>query len=262
MTAVRTVIADDEAPARQRIAALLARERSHQVVAQCASGPETLDAVRRERPDLLFLDVQMPGMSGLQVLQSLEAEARPVVVFTTAYDEYALHAFDQQAVDYLLKPFTDQRFAEALGRARRVLQGEEALAWRARVQAVLDGWPKGSAGTAAPLALDRFAVKRADAITIVPASTVDWIEAARDYVKLHAGREVYLIRATMTALETRLDPREFIRIHRSTVVRVDRIRELQPFFHGDYVVVLKDGTKLRMSRSYRPAVQRRLGLEE
>ncbi|HEX9581767.1 MAG TPA: LytTR family DNA-binding domain-containing protein [Gemmatimonadales bacterium] len=259
---MRAVIADDEAPARRRIAGLLERHASHRVVAQCGSGPETLEAVRRERPDLLFLDVQMPGLTGLEVLQSLAAEDRPVVIFTTAYDEYALRAFDEEAIDYLLKPFTDQRFVEALGRAERLLQGDEALAWRARLQAVLDGWPTTADGMSVPLTLDRFAVKRADAITIVPATAVEWIEAARDYVKLHAGREVYLVRTTMTALETRLDPREFVRIHRSTVVRVDRIRELQPFFHGDYVVILKDGTKLRMSRGYRQAVQRRLGVTD
>jgi len=261
---VRAIIADDEAPARQRIAGLIARSPAHRVVAQCASGPETLAAVRRERPDLLFLDVQMPGMSGLDVLQALAPEERPVVIFTTAYDEYALHAFEAQAIDYLLKPFTDARFAEALGRVERVVRGDEAVAWQARLRTVLDGWP-GEAGRddlAVPLASDRFAVKQGGGITIVPASAVDWIEAARDYVKLHAGRDVFVVRATMAAMAARLDARDFIRIHRSTVVRVDRIRELQPYFHGDHVVILKDGTKLRLSRGYRQALHRRLGLEE
>jgi two-component system LytT family response regulator len=258
---LRAVIADDEAPARQRISGLLDRYPGHCVVAQCVSGPEALAAVHRERPDLLFLDVQMPGMNGLDVLRAVAPEERPIVIFTTAYDEYALPAFEEQAIDYLLKPFTDDRFAEALGRAERMVRSEEAVAWQARLRAVLGGWPAARDDMAVPFALDRFAVKQADGVTIVPASAVDWIEAARDYVKLHAGREVFVVRATVAAIEARLDPREFIRIHRSTVVRVDRIRELQPYFHGDQVAMLTDGTKLRVSRGYRQALYRRLGME-
>ncbi len=234
------------------------------MVGQGATGPAVLELVRRLEPDLLFLDVQMPGLDGFEVLARLAPEERPVVVFSTAYDEYALAAFDVHAVDYLLKPFDDDRFEDALERALETLRSRRLREVHDRLRELLaevagatedEGEPR-EAGRY----LERFAVPERGRLTVVPAGDVDWIEADGDYVKLHAGGDSHLLRGTMTALEDRLDPERFARIHRSAIVQLDRIEELRSDEHGDYRVVLADGRRLRVSRTYRPAVLRRMGL--
>jgi two-component system LytT family response regulator len=260
------MIADDELPARRRIAELLRRHPHVRVLGQCATGPATLEAVRALSPDVLFLDVQMPGLNGFQVLEALRPEERPVVIFSTAYDEYALAAFEVHAVDYLLKPYADERFDEALRRAERAFRTERLHEWHDRLRGLLDEVAAGTVARAAGDAavpgdlLDRFAVRRGDRLALLDAAEVDWIEAARDYVRLHVGSESHVVRATMDELERRLDPGRFLRIHRSTIVQVRRVSELYPDLHGDYVIVLEGGGRLRVSRRYRDAALTRLGV--
>jgi two-component system LytT family response regulator len=261
------VIADDEPLARGRILELLKRHASVRVVTQCATGTATIEAVRELSPDLLFLDVQMPGLNGFEVLAALRPEERPVVIFSTAYDEYALAAFEVHAVDYLLKPYADERFDQALRRAERAVHAERLTQWHDRLQSFLTDVGAGSRARAGePVAqgdcLARFAVRTGDRFTVIEAARVDWIEAARDYVRLHVGGEIHLIRAAMAKLEQRLDPVRFLRIHRSTIVQCSRIRELFPDQHGDYVAVLEGGTRLRVSRRYREEALRRLGVQQ
>jgi two-component system LytT family response regulator len=253
--AIRALIVDDEPPGRARLRDLLAAEADVEVVGECADGTEAVTAVRDLRPDLLFLDVQMPGLDGFGVLEALGRECPPAVIFVTAHDRYALRAFDVHALDYLLKPFDRQRFQKALGRARTQLAGAGGPAARERLLALLEEVRP------APKPLERLALKTAGRITFLKADEIDWIEAAGNYVRLHAGGEAHLLRETMSRLEGRLDAARFVRIHRSTIVQLDRIRELQPWFHGDYRVRLRDGTELTLSRGYRPKLQELLGGE-
>lgn len=244
MKMVSVVVADDEPLGRQRIVRLLAQQPDAQVVAVCADGATALAAVRRHNPDILFLDVQMPSLDGFSVIRQASAGGRPAVVFVTAHDQYALQAFDADALDYLLKPFDEERFHRAYTRARdRISRPPEPEA-----PAVEEGQHP-----------DRLAVKREGSVYFVKIADVDWVEAASNYVRLHTGRETHLLRESMTGIGARLDPRRFLRIHRTAIVNVDRIRELQPWFSGEYIVILQDGTKLKVSRGYREAVTRWLG---
>jgi two-component system LytT family response regulator len=258
MTATRRVlIADDEAPARARVRDLLASRARYVVVAESDTGPSTLTMLRRTAPDLLFLDVQMPGMTGFEVMARLERHARPMTVFTTAYEQYALDAFEARAVDYLLKPYTDERFVDALERAELFLKGHRLDEWQRQLIALVETAPTEAMGEP----LRRFAVHHRDRIHLVDATDVWWIEAARDYLCLHVGGEGtarHLVRMTMRDAEERLDRREFVRIHRSTIVRLDRIVALEPFSRAEDVAVLRDGTRLRVSRAYRDALRERL----
>jgi two-component system LytT family response regulator len=265
------LIADDEALARRRIAELLRDHREVRVVAQCATGPATLSSVRESAPDLLFLDVQMPGLTGFEVLAELRAEERPLVIFSTAYDEYALAAFDVHAVDYLLKPFSDERFEESLERAKGALRSEGTMELRRRLHELLGGLdlleelgneaarPGGRTGSRRPH-LERFAVRKDDRVAVIDAASVDWIEAEGDYVSLHVGAKDHLVRATMASLEERLDPDRFIRIHRSIIVQLDRIRHLRINERGDYLAVLEGGERLRVGARYREGLLERVGL--
>jgi two-component system, LytTR family, response regulator len=264
--AVTAVIADDEALARSRIAELLARRGGVRVLAQCATGPATADAVRALKPDILFLDVHMPGLDGFEVLATLRPEERPIVIFSTAYDEYALAAFEVHAVDYLLKPFADQRFDESLRRVELALVNHRANDLHERLRFLLEQLaPDPGAGlvqrSGAGGYLERFAVRAGEQFTVVEASAVDSIEAARDYVSLRSGSRRYLLRTTMASLEQRLDPARFLRIHRSTIVQIDRVRGLHADVHGEYDVILEHGVRLRVGRSYRDAVLARLGVQ-
>mgnify|MGYP001386779587 CR=1 FL=1 len=205
----------------------------------------------------------MPGLTGFEVLDALAPGERPIVIFSTAYDEYALAAFEVHAVDYLLKPFSDERFEEALRRAEQVLRVERLDDWHERLQHLLASVAIGAGRAARSSAgdrLDRIAVRRKDRLVVVETASVDWIEAAPDYVRLHVAGETHLLRMALAELERRLDPGRFVRLHRSTIVQHDRVRELYVDPHGDYFAVLRDGTRLRVGRSYRTEVLRRLGV--
>jgi len=245
---MRVVLADDEPLVRERLRTLLAARADCTLVGECADGAEAVAAIEAERPDLVFLDVQMPELDGFEVLEALPEAGRPAVVFVTAYDEYAVRAFEVNAVDYLLKPIEPGRFAAALDR----------VAERRRVGARPDS------GTGADPALDallaelrarrghteRFVVRDGHRVTFVPVADVDWIDAAGNYVRLHAGGRAHLLRETMKTVEARLDPGRFVRVHRSAIVQLDRVTAMEPWFHGEYVLTLRDGTRLTSSRSH------------
>ena len=258
---LRALIVDDEPLGRRGVRARLARADDVEVVGECAGGREAVRSIRDLAPDVVFLDVQMPGLDGFGVVEAVGPGAMPVTVFVTAYDEHALRAFEAQALDYLLKPIDDDRFDRALDRARRRVAERRESALGRRVSDALAG----AAGT--PEAVPhrspdaRFLVDRAGRVAVVHADEVDWVEAAGDYVGLHAGRDVHLLRETMARMEDRLDPRRFVRIHRSTIVNVDRIRELRPRANREYDVVLHDGTELKLSRSYRDRLATAFGAD-
>lgn len=251
MTILRVLIADDEPLARQRLRTLLLREADVTVVAECGDGDQAVAAVAEHRPDLAFLDVQMPLLDGFGVLAALEPEERPVVIFVTAYDHYALRAFEVHALDYLLKPFDRERFQKALQRARAEIQ-RTSREPDPRVTALLE-----EVKTRKPA--ERLLIKSSGRVYFVRTEDIDWVEAAGNYARLHSGGEMHLLRETMNGLEARLDPEKFLRIHRSTIVNIERVKELHPWFHGDYQVVLHDGTELTLSRSYRPRLQELFG---
>lgn len=250
---IRTLIVDDEPLARQRLRALLTPDPDIDLVGECGDGAQAVDALRQLRPDLLWLDVQMPALDGFGVLRALDGAVPSAVVFVTAHDRYALRAFEVHALDYLLKPFDKARFAAALERAKSQVRQGKTAELEKRLLALLQSSP-------APANFpDRLIVKTGGRISFVPVKDIDWIEAAGNYVKLHVGKEDHLLRETLGGLETKLDPHRFARIHRSAMVQIERIKQLQPAFHGDYVVKLRDGTELTLSRSYREKVQAVLG---
>jgi two-component system LytT family response regulator len=250
---IQALIVDDERLARKRIRSLLKNERDVEVVGECADGAEALAAIRKQSPDLVFLDVQMPEMDGFQVLQEVGGDRMPAVVFVTAYDKYALRAFEVHALDYLLKPFDEDRFGEALRRAKEQVLGGSNGELHGRLIALIEHLRSGERY------VDRLLVKASGRVLFLKTEDIDWIEAAGNYVRLHVGKESHLLRETMNTIETRLDPAHFLRIHRSTIVNLDRIKEMQPWFSGEYVVLLKDGTELRLSRGYRDKFDERLG---
>jgi two-component system, LytTR family, response regulator len=277
----RALIVDDEPVARRGVRLLLEHDPAVDIVGEAGSGREALEQIRRLAPDLLFLDVQMPEMHGFEVLAQLPPDTLPVVVFVTAYDQYALAAFEAHAVEYVLKPYTDDRFAAAVARAKLELERREAWAFRARLVDLVSQYEGDRALAAASSAARRgggaredgaredgaregdhlrwLVVKASDRMRVVRTVDVDWVEAADNYVRVHAAGNAYLLHAAIAALESRLDPRRFVRIHRGTIVNLDRIRELQPYFRGEHVVMLHDGTRLKLSRHRRRALEEALG---
>jgi two-component system, LytTR family, response regulator len=245
---LRILIVDDESAARRRIRRLLTGEDDVTVVGECADGVSALSAIAKCRPDVAFLDVQMPELDGFGVVRSLTAAELPALVFVTAYDRYALRAFDVQAIDYLLKPFTRERFRTALTRARDRVHERSKADRVARLLAHLDASQHYPA---------RVAVRTGDRFVAVDWHDVDWIEAADNYVTLHVGGREYLLRDTLTSIERQLDPDRFTRVHRSAIVQLDRIVELHPATHGDADLVLRNGTRLTLTRTWRDAVQRK-----
>jgi two-component system LytT family response regulator len=248
----RVLIADDEPLARERLRMLLAGQTWLQIVAECQNGTEAIEAIDRLHPDLVFLDVQMPGATGFEVIEAVRPDRMPLIVFVTAFDKYALRAFDVHALDYLLKPFDRERFGQSLARARQQLERPGNGDLERRLLALVQDL------RAAPR-LERFVIKSGGRVVFVRADEIDWIEAAGNYVKLHVGRDAHLFRETMSTLESRLDPDTFFRIHRSHIVNIERVKELQPWFNGEYVVFLRSGTRLTLSRGYREKLQERIG---
>ena len=266
----RILIVDDEPLARQRIEDLLAHEAGAEIVGTAADGAAAVDAIRRLRPDVVFLDVQMPVMTGLDVARTVGPEQMPATVFVTAYDQHALQAFDVAAVDYLVKPFDDERFEQAFHRARRMANLEASRRLQERLLAVLQGAspsppPSSELQSTAPLLpkpefLERIPVESRGKVKFVPVADVDYIAASGPYAELVVGARRHLIREPMHTLEERLDPARFFRIHRSAIVQLDRVDTLLRAVGGDYEVQLRDGTRLRVSRSRREQLEARLGL--
>jgi len=251
---IRTVIVDDEPLARERMRSLLDTEEDVEIVGEAKDGVEAVETILGQSPDLVFLDVQMPKLDGFEVIQTVGAERMPPVVFVTAYDQHALRAFEVQALDYLLKPFDSERFQGALRRVRRQIDSRETGDIGQRLLALVrDLRPASQART------DRLVVKSGGRLYFLRADEIDWIEAAGNYVRLHVGAEGHLLRETMNSIESRLNPEIFFRIHRSHIVNIERIKELQPWFNGEYVVILRNGTRLTLSRGYREKLQERLG---
>src|SRR5437773_4214019 len=246
MADIRALIVDDEALARERIRTLLAAAPGVTVLAECSGGRDAVEAVIEHQPDLVFLDVQMPDLDGFQVLEAVgDDPPLPAIVFVTAYDEYALRAFDVHAVDYLLKPIEPERFARTLEHVRTTLGNRSE-----RLEALLD------ALATRDLPLDRLVIRTRGKVSFLKPSESDWVEADGKHVKLHVGRETHVVRQQLKRLEPRLAPHGFVRVHRSAIVNVDRIKELEPWFHGEYVVILKDGTKLTSSAAHSEALHR------
>lgn len=249
---MRALIVDDEPLARTALSRLLKQDSDITIVAECGDGESAVKSIRQMRPDVVFLDVQMPEMDGFQVIESVGVEQMPITIFVTAYDRYAMRAFDASAVDYLLKPFSPDRFSRALARARDRWQNRQDNDAAKRLFALLDNrYPSDY--------VRRLAVASGGRIVFVAVEEIDWIGAEDNYARLHVGRRVCEVRETLQSLMEKLDPQEFIRIHRSTIVNVRRIREVQPWFQGSHIIVLQSGEELRMSRYQKDAVDRLLG---
>jgi two-component system, LytTR family, response regulator len=246
---LRALIVDDEPVARRRLRALLESEGTVEIIGECEDGTAAIDAIRRSRPDVVFLDVQMPGLDGFDVVDALEPAEQPAIVFVTAYDRYAVRAFDVHAVDYLLKPFERARLRKTLGRLETINDARDAAR---RVHAAVES-------VRAQQPLRRVLVKSAGKVYAVRLEDVDSIQSAGHYLEMYTGSATHLVRGSIGGIETRLDPARFARIHRSIIVNVDRIRELQPAFHGEFVVILHNGRRLRCSRTYGDALKKTLG---
>jgi two-component system, LytTR family, response regulator len=263
---VRALIVDDERMARKRLRTLLTADADVDVVGECSNGRDAVTAIRERAPDLVFLDVQMPELDGFAVVQAIGVDRMPVTVFVTAFDQYALKAFEAHALDYLTKPFDRERFQTSLGRAKDQVRLREAVRQQdqtgsssapsrsresdvnERLIALLSGLERRQQYA------ERLMVKTAGRVVFLRLDEIDWIEAAGSYVRLHVGRDAHLLHEGIASVLARLDPSRFTRIHRSTIVNLDRVRELQPWFHGDAVAILRDGTRLQVSRTYRDAL--------
>jgi two-component system LytT family response regulator len=256
---IRTLVVDDEPIARQRVMSLLRDENDIEVIGEYSSGHEALSAIEGTSPDLLFLDIQMPEINGLDLARIISASGTPAVVFVTAYDEYALGAFEVHALDYLLKPFSAERFRSAVSRARDYVAQRRATT--APPASALEPPPAQPGAQPPPPAQqrNRLVIRSSGRIYFVRTADIDWCEAAGNYVRVHTGAQSHLVRDTMSHLESQLDTEQFVRIHRSTIVNVDRIQEIRSSFHGEYVVTLRGGTRVTLSRGYRDSVQARLG---
>jgi two-component system LytT family response regulator len=252
MEKIRALIVDDEPIARLGVRQYLEDEPDIQVIGECGSGLEAVAAIFDQKPDLVFLDVQMPELDGFGVIEAVGAERMPCVIFVTAYDRYTLRAFEVQALDYLLKPFERERFRQTVERARRQIQQRQAGRLNRRLLSLLEGLQ------GKPRFLERIVIKSSGRIFFLDVGEIDWIEAADNYVRLHASGKDHLLHETLSGLEQKLDPTKFIRIHRSRMVNVSRIAEFQPLFHGEYTVILKDGTELTTGRSFRERLREML----
>jgi len=249
---IRTLIVDDEAVARDTLRNLLENEPDIDIISQCTSGEEAVEAILEQKPELVFLDVQMPGMSGFDVVSQIDSESMPVIVFVTSNENFAVKAFEVHALDYVTKPAKSERLKLALDRVRKHI-GKKTGDLHEKLSALLKDLK------IEPRHPGRLAVKSGGRIVFLALTDIDWIEAADNYAKLHTGNEAHLLRETMNALEAKLPTDRFVRINRSTIVNVERVKELHPMFHGEYTVVLRNGTRLTLSRGYRDKL-RQLGL--
>lgn len=253
---IRTLIVDDEPLARQNIHLLVKDDPDIEIIGECGSGHEARKFIKEQAPDLMFLDIQMPEMSGFELLEKLSGEPLPVIVFVTAFDQYALRAFEVHAIDYLLKPFNDERFEKALRQAKLQVENLEVGKLSQKLLALIEDRETPPPAKSMPgKFLKRLMIKSASRIVFLNVGDINWISADDYYVKLHTGKKSHLLRETMNDLETQLDPEMFVRIHRSTIVNINQIKELQALFNGDYLVVLNDGTEHKLSRSRREQVQ-------
>jgi two-component system LytT family response regulator len=242
---IKVLIVDDELLGRKRIRSLLSEHDDIKIVAECVNGREAVEAIQNLKPGLVFLDVQMPETDGFEVVEIIGSENMPAVIFVTAYDEYAIRAFEINAVDYLLKPFDKERFEKAVDRAKREIKRQESpTEIRENLRELLKEVKN------EPSYLKRIPIKSARGTTFVLTEEIDWISAAGHYLELHIGNETHLIREKLSVIETKLDPRIFARIHRSTIVNLDRIKSLHPIFNGDQLVILKNGRELNLRRNY------------
>ena len=256
---IRTLIVDDEPLARRNLRVLLEKDPRIEIVDECRNGREAVKAINTLSPDLIFLDIQMPEMDGFDVLAHVGPEHIQAIIFVTAFDQYALKAFDVHALDYLLKPFDDERFAHALQRAKAQIEAHEINRLSKRLLALLEE-RESERKVDRKGYLTRLMIKDAGRMTLLKVDDIDFIEADGNYAKLHAGRKAHLLREKMNDLEGRLDPAKFVRIHRSIIVNLERIKEMHPHFNGDYIVVLDNGRQLRMSRTRREHLEARLKL--
>ena len=271
MSAIRVVVVDDEPLARRRIVRLLADREGFEVAGEFGSGRKAALAIPEIEPDLLFLDVQMPEMGGFEVLEALSRSRPPVVIFVTAYDDFAVRAFEVHALDYIMKPFDDDRFEAALVHARAQLRMESGDTLRQRLNGVvralqgMSGPPPAPPVSGEPVTvsgnrwIERLVVRSQDRAWFVRVADIEWVEAADYNVRIHTSGRTYTTRETLSGLAEQLDPRRFVRVHRSTIVNIDQVREVQPYFHGAYILVLQDGTEIRLSRARRQAFEEALG---
>jgi two-component system, LytTR family, response regulator len=250
----RVLIVDDEPISRRRLRRLLALEAECELMGECENGMEAVHLLEREKIDIVFLDVQMPEMDGFEVVHAI-SRAHPLIIFTSAYDEYALKAFEVHAFDYLLKPFDRRRFRESVQRARAQLTQSKPPVSTIADDRILTLFENLASARNAP---DRIAIRNNGRVIFLKLNEIDWIEAADNYVCLHCGRDTHILRETMSELEARLDPARFIRVHRSAIVNLDCIRELQPWFRGDYKVMLNNGTELTLTKNHREKLESRL----
>jgi two-component system LytT family response regulator len=249
-TMIRAIIVDDEELGRDRIHALLEQQPDVEIVAVCADGQSAVETIEQAQPDLVFLDVQMPGMDGFEVIENLDSSKLPAVVFVTAHDGHAVRAFETHALDFLLKPFDQTRFEKALERARTQLAAKKTQAtngspaFDSRLVSLLEELREERKYP------ERLIVKSSGRVFFVRTEDIDWVEASGNYVKIHTKSEAHLLRESMKNMEAKLDPKIFVRIHRSAIVNIDRIKELEPWFHGEYIVIMRDGTRLTASRVF------------
>ncbi len=251
---IRVLVADDEAPARQRLIDLLRRDAQVGLIEEAADGEAAVESIEKQRPELVFLDVQMPELDGLGVIDAIGAPEMPLTVFVTAYDEHAIRAFEANALDYLLKPFSDERFEATMMRVKARLDERSNGEFGHRVMKMVAGAPP-----AAERRLDRLVVKSGGTTRFVRVVDIDWIEAAGVYVTLHVGGKELLYRAALNDLAEKLDPRRFVRVHRSALVNLESIIQLEPMSHGEFEAVIKNGSRTRVSRTYRALLEKRLG---
>ena len=255
---IRTLIVDDEPLARRNLRVLLEKDPQIEILDECRNGREAVKAINALSPDLIFLDIQMPELDGFDVLARVGPEQIHAIIFVTAFDQYAWKAFEVHALDYLLKPFDDERFAFALRRAKAQIEAREIDRVSKRLLALLEERESLADSSAEKNYLTRLMIKASGRVVLLKVGEIDFIEADGNYAKLHVGRKAHLLREKMHDLEGRLDPAKFVRIHRSIIVNLDRIKELHPHFNGDYIVVLEDGRQLRLSRTRRENLEARL----